>query len=121
MSRTLNFAKKLRADQTQAETLLWRRLRNQRLGGFKFRRQVPRGAYIVDFLCAEAKLIVEVDGATHGTPAEVAYDHRRTAFLGGLGFRVIRFWNDDIETDIDMVLHAILLECQKTLTRSSVN
>lgn len=121
MSSTLKFAKKLRAEQTKAETLLWCALRNQQLGGFKFRRQVPRGPYVADFLCAEAKLIIEVDGATHGTAAEIEHDRERTAFLQGLGFRVIRFWNDDIETDLDMVLHAILLDCRQTLPRSSAD
>jgi adenine-specific DNA-methyltransferase len=98
-------AKKLRRDQTDVERKLWLALRDRRLGGKKFRRQVPIGSYIVDFLCLEQKLIVELDGGQHGEQA--AYDDRRTDFLSGEGYRVLRFWNNDAIENFDGVLMTI--------------
>jgi very-short-patch-repair endonuclease len=72
-------ARDLRANQTQVEARLWSKLRARRLGGWKWKRQVPRGPYIVDFLCVDAKLVVELDGGQHAD--NVAYDERRTAYL----------------------------------------
>ena len=79
---------------TAAETMVWRALRGGRLAGAKFRRQVPVGLYIADFLCREAKLIVELDGAPHDHPEQRAYDEERDTWLRGQGFRVLRFPND---------------------------
>ncbi len=87
------FARSMRKEPTEAEHKLWQELRDRRLDKMKFRRQVPIGDYIVDFLCLEAKLIVEIDGSQH---ADSDYDENRDATLNGLGFRVLRFWNDDI-------------------------
>ena len=97
-------AKPLRANMTEAERKLWFRLRDRRLGGHKFRRQVIIDPFIVDFLCVERKLIVEVDGSQHGDEA----DAKRTAFLERQGYRVIRFWNNDVLRDIEAVLAGIL-------------
>jgi very-short-patch-repair endonuclease len=79
----LSIARDLRRDSTLAEKRLWEQLRNRKLDGFKFVRQAPVGPYIADFLCREGSLVVEVDGATHSTAAEMASDKRRTEALGG--------------------------------------
>jgi len=96
----------LRQAQTDAENRLWRHLRNRLLGGHKFRRQHAIGKYIVDLVCEEAKLVVEIDGGQHLDLAE--QDRLRTGFLETLGYRVIRFWNDDALMKTDAVLSEIL-------------
>jgi very-short-patch-repair endonuclease len=88
------FARQLRSTATDAEIRLWSRLRRKQLNGFRFRRQHPIGAYIVDFFCPEAKLIVEVDGGQHNVEEEK--DEKRTSWLEERGYRVIRFWNNDV-------------------------
>jgi very-short-patch-repair endonuclease len=112
-SKTLKRARNLRNNQTEAERKLWGYLRDKRLQGHKFNRQVPVGTYIVDFLCAEAKLIVEVDGATHGDAHEVAYDERRTAFLNEQGYRVMRCFNADVFENLNGVLDTILIMLER--------
>ena len=106
-NQKLDVARQLRKDSTQSEARLWEQLRNRLLENTKFRRQAPVGPYIADFLCAEKKLIVEIDGATHSTDTEVAYDHRRTTFLSENGFKVIRFQNVEISEGLDQVLTLI--------------
>ena len=101
---TLAKAKRLRRDMTDAERRLWSVLRNSQINGAKFRRQQPIGPFIADFICQERRLIIEADGGQH---AESASDARRTAFLETKGYRVLRFWNDDILTNIDGVAQAI--------------
>jgi len=103
-------ARSLRLDQTNVERDLWNRLRSHRLGGWKWKRQVPRGPYIVDFLCAEAALVVELDGGQHAEA--VSYDGRRTAFLESLGLSVMRFWNGELIENLDGVCQTILMTCQ---------
>ena len=102
-------ARALRRDDTQAEARLWNALRDRRLGGWKWRRQVPQGNYIVDFLCIEAALVVELDGSQHQDQLE--YDARRTAYLGRKGLTVIRFPNGAVLTHRDGVCLAILEAC----------
>ncbi|RZM35097.1 MAG: endonuclease domain-containing protein [Sphingomonas sp.] len=102
----MNRARELRRNATEAEDRLWYRLRSRRLGNFKFRRQVWIGPFIADFLCMDARLVVEVDGSQHID--DVAYDDDRTAFLATKGFRVIRVWNNDVMQRMDGVLAAIL-------------
>jgi very-short-patch-repair endonuclease len=102
-------ARHLRHFATDVEKLLWARLRARRLEGFKFRRQVWIGSYIADFLCVEAQLIVEADGAQHGENAE--YDLRRDAMLKTEGCRVLRFWNNDVTGNMEGVLDAIRAAC----------
>jgi very-short-patch-repair endonuclease len=102
-------ARSLRVDQTDVERSLWNRLRNHRLGGWKWKRLVPRGSYIVDFLCAEARLVIELDGGQHAEA--VTYDARRTAFLESLGLSVMRFWNVELVENLDGVCETILLAC----------
>ena len=96
----------MRANQTEAETRLWQRLRDRRLAGAKFRRQAPIGPYIADFISLEAKLIVEIDGGQHAENA--AADAARTAWLEDRGFRVLRFWNNDTLANTDGVVEEIL-------------
>jgi len=86
-------ARQMRREPTEAEKRLWRLLRDRQLGAFKFRRQEPLGRYIVEFVCFERKLIVEVDGGQH---ADSAYDALRDAWLRSKGFEVLRFWNDEV-------------------------
>lgn len=85
--------------------MLWTRLRQRHLKGFRFRRQHPIDHYIADFACVEAKLIIELDGAHHLDQVEA--DQRRTSDLLALGFRVIRFWNDDVLLRTDQLVQAI--------------
>ena len=105
-TEALNRARGLRRNATEAEDRLWHHLRNRRLGGYKFRRQVWIGPFIADFLCMDAMLVVEVDGSQH--IGNVAYDDDRTAFLATKGYRVIRVWNNDVMQQMDSVLAAIL-------------
>lgn len=98
-------ARELRQRMTDAEQRLWYHLRARRLGGFKFRRQHAVGPYVVDFVCKEAKLIVEADGGQHA--ADGARDARRTRYLENRGYRVLRFWNDEVLRDTRAVLEGI--------------
>jgi len=98
-------ARIMRSNQTDAEAVLWNALRGRRLMGMKFKRQVPIGNYIVDFLCAEHKLIVEVDGSQH---AERKYDQDRDTALQNRDFKVLRFWNNDVLKKLDSVCDAII-------------
>jgi very-short-patch-repair endonuclease len=101
---TLKKAKALRREMTHAERMLWSILRNRKINGAKFRRQQPIGPFIADFVCQEARLVVEADGGQH---ADSASDRRRTAFLNGAGYRVIRLWNNEINENLDGVAQAI--------------
>ena len=103
-------ARGLRRSETAAEQKLWSELRNRQIDGWKFKRQVPFGRYALDFFCYDARLAIEVDGATHSEANEIARDQERTAFLEGNGVRVLRFWSCDVEDNIDGVLEAIYLE-----------
>ncbi len=99
-------ARALRRDQTPAEALLWAELRAKRLGGHRFRRQDPIGPFIADFVCEAAKLIVELDGSQHGENAD--YDARRTSWLEGRGYRVLRFANVEVLRNLEGGLRSIL-------------
>ena len=100
-------AKKLRQDQTEAEKKLWLKLRNRQLGGVKFRRQQFIGPFIVDFACLEHKLIIEIDGGHHGQVINKERDNNRTSWLEQEGYHVIRFWNNDVIQNVDIVLEKI--------------
>jgi very-short-patch-repair endonuclease len=97
-------ARSLRRRMTDAEKRLWYRLNNRALGGWKFVRQEPIGPYFADFVCRESKLVVELDGSQH---AESQHDQVRDAHLRSLGYRVLRFWNGEIATNLDGVLMTI--------------
>ena len=99
-------ARQLRRQSTDAERKLWAILRNRQLTGYKFRRQVPMGSYIVDFVCFEKNIVVELDGGQH--QAQHGYDGNRTQWLQSAGFRVIRFWNNQVLSETDGVVQAIL-------------
>ncbi|HEX9532052.1 MAG TPA: DUF559 domain-containing protein [bacterium] len=100
-------ARDLRSHMNDAEKLLWSRLRAHRMDGRKFRRQHAFGNYIVDFVCLASRLIIEVDGDSHGNDSREALDAQRTAYIEKLGFRVLRFWNDYVLTDLDNVTETI--------------
>jgi len=105
-------ARSLRKRQTDAERLLWSRLRSRQLARFKFRRQQVMGVYIVDFISLEAMLIIELDGGQHG--AQIDYDAKRSSYLNSLGFKVLRFWNNDVLQNTYSVLEFIRLELSKS-------
>lgn len=110
-------ARILRNSATDAERCLWQHLRLKQLAGFKFRRQVPLHGYIADFVCVELKLIVELDGGQHSK--QVAYDEVRTVVLGGAGYRVLRYWNDDVLLRTSEVLEDVLREIEAIQGRSN--
>ena len=103
-------ARSLRRADTAAEDILWMKLRNRQIDGWKFRRQVAFDSYILDFFCYDARLAVEVDGATHADAGELAKDAERTAFLEANGVRVIRVTNADVSENIEGVLEMIYLQ-----------
>tara|TARA_R110002073_G_scaffold121737_4_gene264492 strand:+ start:6505 stop:6945 length:441 start_codon:yes stop_codon:yes gene_type:complete len=106
-TRSRSFAKEMRRDLTNAEAILWAHLRKGQINGWRFRRQHPIGPYIADFACAKIKLVIEVDGATHGSAREQAADAKRSEFLESKGWRVLRVWNTDIYDNLDGVMQAI--------------
>jgi very-short-patch-repair endonuclease len=107
----LDFARTMQAAPTDAEHQLWQHLRAERLPGFKFRRQQPMGNFIVDFVCLEVRLIVELDGGQHnGAVSDVARD----AWLTSQGFVVLRFWNNEIFENLEGVIERILVQLQAT-------
>jgi very-short-patch-repair endonuclease len=105
--RQRNRAKQLRQTMTRAETLLWRYLKANRIDGIGFRRQTPIGNYIVDFVCFSAKLVIELDGETHDFEERQKADQRRDAFLAAEGFRVLRFTNEQVMSNLEGVVEAI--------------
>jgi very-short-patch-repair endonuclease len=102
-------ARNLRKNPTEVERLLWRHLRAHRFFALKFRRQQPLGKYIVDFICFEKKFIIELDGGQHAT--DRLNDAERDAWLKSQGFHVLRFWNNEVLSNMDGVLQKILLIC----------
>lgn len=109
--------KKLRKDQPSTERLLWSKLRNRQLLGFKFRRQYGVGSYVVDYCCSEAKLVIEIDGDSHFLDQNAKdKDKERQNFIEGLGFKVIRFNDRDIIENISGVLESIAVNLKNNLT-----
>jgi len=98
-------ARELRKNPTDAERKLWSHLRRRQIGGHKFRRQLPLGPYFVDFVCLEKKLVVEVDGGQHNEQGD--YDVKRTEWLEAQRFRVLRFWNNEVLKEIEIVKEVI--------------
>ena len=99
-------ARNLRTNATEAEQKLWSRLRKGQLDGFQFRRQYSIGPFFADFACLEAKLLIEVDGSQHAERED--QDESRSAFLRANGFRVLRFWNTEVTSDVDSVVERIV-------------
>jgi very-short-patch-repair endonuclease len=106
MKASPSTTRRLRRDQTDAERALWFRLRDRRLGGWKFRRQFPIDRFVIDFFCADAHLIVELDGGQHAMKSDA--DANRTRILEAMGYLVLRFWNNDVMRNIDGVLEDVL-------------
>ena len=104
--KPLEYAKRLRKDSTDAEKRLWMHLRAHRFGGHKFKRQQSIGPYIVDFVCFDARLAIEIDGGQHAEQA--SSDGVRDIWLAGQGFRVLRFWNNEVLGNTEGVLQEIL-------------
>jgi very-short-patch-repair endonuclease len=103
----------LRANATEAEQKLWRAIRDRRLAGVKFRRQVPIGPFIADFCCREHALVIELDGGQH---ADSSYDERRSKWLTGRGDSVLRLWNNEVLQNLDGVLEVILIRLKESET-----
>lgn len=108
-------AKRLRREMTPAERHLWKHIRAHRLGGLSFRRQVPMGPYIADFVCHRARLVVEVDGGQHANREQ---DRSRDAWFRAQGYEVLRFWNHDVLERTDAVLQRILEHASLTSERT---
>ncbi|HYS02773.1 MAG TPA: endonuclease domain-containing protein [Candidatus Eisenbacteria bacterium] len=104
-SADIQRGRRLRAQMTDAEIRLWARLRRGPMKGHHFRRQVPMGPYVVDFACLGARLLIEVDGGQH--VEDIERDNERTAWLKSQGFRVLRFWNNDVLQRTEVVLEMI--------------
>ncbi len=109
-------ARGMRHIPTDAEKKFWWQVRDRRLGGYKFKRQYPIGNYIADFVCLECHLIVELDGGQHAERAD--YDAARTKSLSDAGYRVMRFWNDEILTNMDGVIDGVLVALREPLSPS---
>jgi very-short-patch-repair endonuclease len=106
-----DFARQLRKNSTYAEKLIWRHLRNRNLDGIKFRRQQPLGPYIVDFIAAEKKLVIELDGGQHA--ANKVLDKDRDQYIESEGYRVLRFWNNEVLQNTEGVLERLRQEILK--------
>src|SRR5579863_3716749 len=109
-------ARELRRERTSAEAKLWASLRSRGLKGFKFVRQAPLGPYFGDFVCRDEKLVVEIDGATHGTAEEVKRDAKRSAYLAEQGYRIVRFTNAEVFEALQGVLETILAALERRET-----
>ena len=112
MNRTRTRARELRNNPTDAERVLWGQLRLWQLDGYKFRRQQPLGRYIVDFVCLEKRVVIEVDGGQHAQQATL--DAERDNWLRDEGFVVLRFWNHDVLKNIDVVKEQVYKTLQST-------
>jgi very-short-patch-repair endonuclease len=115
MVSSVSIARRLRRDQTDAERALWFRLRDRRLNGLKFRRQMPADRYVVDFCCESVRLIIELDGGQHAERA--AEDAERSKTLEAMGYLVLRFWNNDVLRNTDGVVESILDTLDKLTPR----
>lgn len=104
-------AKKLRRNATVGERILWFRLRNRKLDGHKFKRHHPIGRYVVDFVCTDKKLVIELDGSTHLSDEARKRDGNRQKYLEGNGYVIMRFWGDEVKDDIQGVLESIRVKC----------
>ena len=97
----------LRKNMTKQEKILWGILRNNQFHGLKFKRQVPIGDYVVDFVCEIHNLIIELDGGQHSEPLNIEYDNQRTEFLKKKRYKVLRFWNNEIDNNLEGVCEII--------------
>ncbi len=111
----IRFARKMRQAPTASEWKLWQAIRRNQIEGAHFRRQHPIGPYVADFACLTLKLIIEVDGTSHLTAEQIEKDIRRTQFLNREGFKVIRFWNLDVLTNLGRVIERIDTEVRASI------
>ena len=116
MPNSNQFARQLRRNSTDAERTLWRLLRDRQLASHKFRRQAPIGPYIVDFVCFDQKIIVEMDGGQHQD--QLHQDQARSEWLESQGFTVLRFWNNEVMGNLDGVAHLILTALEHGISPS---
>lgn len=114
-------AKELRRNETEAEKLLWDKLKGNQINGLKFRRQHPIQLFIADFYCHQIKLIIEIDGEYHLTKEQIIKDRERTEILNEMGIEVIRFKNDEVTNRIDLILSQIKIKIEKLKIQISPN
>lgn len=119
-ARIFRYAKNLRLKMTEAESILWERLRKKQLKGYRFRRQHPISNYIVDFYCHALRLVIEVDGGYHSEPEQQALDLARTKDLENLGLQVIRFSNQEVFEDMEGVMAKILFVVEGLEEQTSI-
>ncbi|HUU25256.1 MAG TPA: endonuclease domain-containing protein [Methyloceanibacter sp.] len=110
MRNRTDLARRLRSEPTRAERKMWSQLRDRRFLGLKFKRQVPIDRFVVDFICVDANLIIEIDGGQHAERADA--DRERTRILESMGYLVLRFWNNDVLQNIDGVLESMISTLQ---------
>lgn len=101
-------ARNLRKNSTPHERIMWNLLKNRQLNGMKFVRQYPIGKYIADFVCRDKKLVIELDGGQHNEDKNIIYDNERTKFIESKGYKIIRFWNNEIDSNLDGVYERLL-------------
>ncbi|MGH9443984.1 MAG: endonuclease domain-containing protein [Thermoanaerobaculia bacterium] len=104
------YSRRLRRDQTSAEEVMWKVLRGRRFKELKFRRQHPMGPFVVDFFCPELNLAIELDGGGHATDQSVEQDRARTIWLERKGIRELRFWNSDVDQNLEGILEKLAVE-----------
>lgn len=109
----LEFAKSMRTNATDAESLMWQLLRNKRFMNLKFRRQYVIAPYIVDFYCHELGLVIELDGSQHNMDDAIEYDAERTKFLEALDLQVVRYWNHDVLNHTNVILDNLWQTCSE--------
>lgn len=111
VGKNVPLAKSLRKHATDTEQILWRHLRAKHFEGLKFRRQQPIGKYIVDFVCFEKKIVIELDGSQHAKPEKTKNDRIRDHWFEEQGFKVLRFWDNEVLTNMQGVLEIIWMHC----------
>ena len=114
-------ARELRNNMTKQERKIWSILRNRQFYGYRFLRQYPIGNYIVDFVCRSKKIIIEIDGGQHNKPLSIEYDNSRTKYLLEKGYKVVRFWNNEIDNNIQGVYYRLQQEFGINLTNTLPN
>lgn len=107
MKEQIEKSRDLRKNMTPQERKLWYIIKNRQFFGYRFRRQFPLGQYIVDFMCREKKIIIEIDGGQHNEIKNIQYDNKRTEYLISEGYKVIRFWNNDIDKNMGGVYNKL--------------
>lgn len=113
MDKKYYIARKLRKNNTEQEYKLWMLLRNRQFYGYKFVRQYPIGEYVVDFACRKLRLVIELDGGQHNEQEIIEYDNKRTEFIQSKGYEIIRFWNNEVNNNIDGVYQKLQLFLSK--------